>query len=1213
MSFNIEEPEKDVPPVLSDDEDADTDEENLLQTVIPAKRCDSERQDVDKAVIDETDSSMFEEEIEDYDDHDQDALKAAYLAVLASEDITDADEPLDISLEEEEEEYEGSPIGMDEVDDSNIVPENTLVASNIRSIVEQANTGELTDTADTVKMQTVINQKQEMVDDDVIPKERSDSNSKQVIVEPDPLKTNFGQDPCTEEISKPSSSTDHILDAVPSLDLSATFSTTPRSASSAEGEEKIVIIRENGDQNCHSEFTINPSISTILEASNEIVTENQEEKLAKLKKYPDFIESFEERLQVHYVSRFAKECPLPWFRVPNKPDCQIYLDVPVTERINGKTESVSIIDFKLKAGERILIQGTNGSGKTTFLHKLVYDYGLGLLPAISERKLVFLLEAPRWKTESSLKNVLSEQILQEAWGIDINKLYDWMLNNPEECLFIVDHIDDLYENCSDHPIYTLVNGQVFADSAVILASALGKVILSRDCYHRQIITQSFSAEQINEFIDLFIGEKANSVSFKNALSQDYRTKGFYKTPLHLALICTLFLCREVDLTEIPISQTELFDKAFTFLLHLLGQDFPGNSSHDTSNDLLPVYEDVAYVLSKAALCSLKDRKLHFSKDELKIAFDINSDVLDLFIDYGLIEKVICQDMYFFPCLPFRDFLAAKFVAIQYYHAANSGQLGVGSDLQEMTKLFDLCWSCHNDDNRCSRLCVYVSGLLRRDCNLFIESLVKQYSNASDLPTKQSFLRLAFACICENIRCKGFVSLIADSFSDMMKLNMDLIHQGDTTPSLDGVAHIINAGKLTYLDLTKLSFDDVESSNAICTAISEADRLRSVVVDFTKFQPVRAQNSDLIDNSFLKKFLKSLGGNCSIKDMSVQMDVGAMSREMLEVSSRFFLSVPHELKSLNIQIGLTAFSPYLEDKPALASNIELFEKLNLIVSRVNVFLQNNRTLETLELNGCFLHKDVLPEIKTSIVNHTGITSLHIGGKRAGTPYHREGVLALTDILEAKMLTSVAVDLNSFVSSKKQTEKFRQTELYDSSLLGEYTNYEHEIIATKLLRSLQKNESLENVRFSCDSVDCCLMDLISDFVELSPSLKHLEVCCESIDDLFLLFLGCGILCSSCLESVTLEGCVHSGGGLAMFLQSCCQSLCLKELAIVGKPFTEDCLEWLLFILSNFPLHPVQPFQITLSGQTQEVQGNIAKIISDLKDIELPLDILMEIDLS
>ena len=292
--------------------------------------------------------------------------------------------------------------------------------------------------------------------------------------------------------------------------------------------------------------------------------------------------------------------PLTWVRDHRKPS-------GVTqEKLEGYTDM-----FKGKH-TRMLVYGRPGIGKSTFCKKAAYDWSKTLKEILKNFSILLLIKLRDVCDVRNIRDVLrASKLLASDGPISVDSLYDYIINNQDEVLLILDGYDE-YSFAEEHsPILEIWKGEQLRDCHVIVTTRQLACDKLRGPSHVQLEIQGFkSLERIKTFARKFLADEQDPNEFMHYLIE----KDLFdmaEIPLLLLMLCILW--KEKHHVGLPKSRADIFTQFIqTMLDHKDGSHQPMPFQKVTSTE---AKEDLSN-LGKVAFEALLQDRLYIRCSEL---------------------------------------------------------------------------------------------------------------------------------------------------------------------------------------------------------------------------------------------------------------------------------------------------------------------------------------------------------------------------------------------------------------------------------------------------------------------------------------------------------------------------------------------------------------------------------------------------------------------
>ena len=334
----------------------------------------------------------------------------------------------------------------------------------------------------------------------------------------------------------------------------------------------------------------------------------------------------------------------------------IYLDKSTTDY---RSSFSSIIE-----GDRILVEGRPGSGKTTLVHRISQDWARGKLKWKCVR-LLFLVHLRGFRSNPlvTLNDIVSQHFSCNE-DLDVVCKYAEKRKGFGYC-FILDGLDEYQPSKKNVFIHNLIRKKTLPNAVVIVSSRPAAVAEYRKLASKRIEVIGFFKEQILEYIQSYkFSSQCNCSSLISYLSEHPNVHHMCYLPIQSAMICFLF---DED-KGLPNTETQIYmefakhailrslyrseDKKHTYL----------QSLHSLSGPDGEVFHSIcklAFEKTIASLQILEQADVDKFCNCLKIG-----DALGLIVVDNKATKAGFQNIYTFCHLTFQEFLAACHIFYQ---------------------------------------------------------------------------------------------------------------------------------------------------------------------------------------------------------------------------------------------------------------------------------------------------------------------------------------------------------------------------------------------------------------------------------------------------------------------------------------------------------------------------------------------------------------------
>ena len=341
-----------------------------------------------------------------------------------------------------------------------------------------------------------------------------------------------------------------------------------------------------------------------------------------------------------YISGKGWLAPLPWGE-----DFRFHLDniftrfKMVSRKRETGTKTVKKVDMydifkpheECSQPRKVLIEGTPGIGKTTYCHKLAYDWALKSEEAkdlFQNFQALLLLNCREMKC-ADLFDEIVDQLLPRDGNEKERKEFlikSVLRDNGFGILLVLDGLDEL-PTSKLQAMKEIIQGPIFSKCHIVATAQpeVGKRV--RDCFDTCLETEGFTEDDTQKFVvRYFCGnmeEKAQMLL--ETLRREKEPRHLAENPLNTALFCLLF----EDIQDIfPESRGQLYMQLVRYVLRTYEKK---KGSSETSEDLIEVYRSELKRLGSVALNSLLQGNMFFDGNELSIRNPANESPASEFL------------------------------------------------------------------------------------------------------------------------------------------------------------------------------------------------------------------------------------------------------------------------------------------------------------------------------------------------------------------------------------------------------------------------------------------------------------------------------------------------------------------------------------------------------------------------------------------------------
>ena len=252
---------------------------------------------------------------------------------------------------------------------------------------------------------------------------------------------------------------------------------------------------------------------------------------------------------------------------------------------------------------RILVKGDPGIGKTTFTHKVAFDWATGSLDLFD---VMFVTKLKFAEKDQSLESIIKSQInLVRNSNVSDEMLAKYLRSGKDRVLLVLDGLDEI--NLKKFPkIQEIIHGEAYRKCTILVTSRPNVT----HTVHNKMTTlaklKGFSRRKAEEFVSHILTDKDERQNFFNQL-QTRRMSTMYRTPILVQALALLF--REDENMELPATYTSTYDQLLLFLIRNC-KESKGLSEKEI--------EEARAALNELAFKGLirDDRQLIFNRDEV---------------------------------------------------------------------------------------------------------------------------------------------------------------------------------------------------------------------------------------------------------------------------------------------------------------------------------------------------------------------------------------------------------------------------------------------------------------------------------------------------------------------------------------------------------------------------------------------------------------------
>ena len=250
--------------------------------------------------------------------------------------------------------------------------------------------------------------------------------------------------------------------------------------------------------------------------------------------------------------------PLNWVRDHRKPSGVTQEELEdYTDMFKGKPT-------------RMLVYGRPGIGKSTFCKKAAYDWSKALKEILMNFCVLILIKLRDVCDVGNIRDVLrASKLLASDGPISVDSLYDYITNNQDKVLLILDGYDE-YSFAEEHsPILAIWKGEQLRDCHVIVTTRQLECDELRGHSQVQLEIHGFkSMEQKGTFARKFLAGEQDLDKFLYYLFEK-NLLHMAEIPLLLLMLCILW--KEKHHVGLPKSRADMFTQFIQTMLDHKGE------------------------------------------------------------------------------------------------------------------------------------------------------------------------------------------------------------------------------------------------------------------------------------------------------------------------------------------------------------------------------------------------------------------------------------------------------------------------------------------------------------------------------------------------------------------------------------------------------------------------------------------------------------------
>ncbi|KAI8498575.1 hypothetical protein Bbelb_237770 [Branchiostoma belcheri] len=437
--------------------------------------------------------------------------------------------------------------------------------------------------------------------------------------------------------------------------------------------------------------------------------------------------------------------------------------------ITPQAQTVRAGTVMLVTPRRILIEGEQGIGKSTFCHKISYNWGCTLFNVYVQFSLVFKIDLS--SVRADIVSTVCHQLLEVDTKMKRSDMRAFIEKRQHETLFILDGLDQLPAHA--HPEYlALMKKEILPKACVIVTTRpLEQLPCEFDSYY---IMKGFTPEKRKEYVRRHLGrlslkviEELHSVwqideiirNPLNAVIEElhsvWQLDEIIRNPLNAVLLCRLYEINQ----GLPDTFTAMFTK---LVMGVVGWNCHRKGIEMKGEEIPSAVHQIIASLGHIAWEGLRNGLMSFDVSELRRCYPITNEILK----FGFLMFVMPEE----PCGQSLRCTFSHRVFQEIFSACYISTMARLTPDSELTAAYlRLC-----TQEGFQQVCVFVSGLLKDKSEILFQQLAAQIKFCSELNRPvgapgtmnplDDTLHLALLCLHETGEVDRFAPLVASHFA-----------------------------------------------------------------------------------------------------------------------------------------------------------------------------------------------------------------------------------------------------------------------------------------------------------------------------------------------------------------------------------------------------------------------------------------------------------------
>ncbi|XP_068748847.1 NLR family CARD domain-containing protein 3-like isoform X2 [Montipora capricornis] len=706
---------------------------------------------------------------------------------------------------------------------------------------------------------------------------------------------------------------------------------------------------------------------------------------------------------------------------------------------------------------RILIEGQPGMGKTTYCHKIAFNWAKERKGGESFPDVLLVLLLKCRDINCGLWDAIDDQLLpREVNEEEKERFFTFIRDHQSKVLLVLDGLDELPS--SELSIYKeIIQGRVLPESYLVVTARHEVGATVRQCCHTLFEVEGFTKSDAIHFIQRYFREAEEDLAQKllDKLDSDITLQDLTRNPLNAALLC--LLCEDFR-GKLPESRTLVYLEIVECVLrrYRLRLKLP-----ETDQDVVTLYQVELKQLGRIAMEGLENGSMYFDQSAFQgFSNDLKSGLGFLSVEAGRSKRRPGRS-YSFLHKSFQEFFAAHYVCCQLL----AGEISVDSLMTDL-RFFD----------EFRQVLMFTSGMLAQKYEAAVKALIAGIATYAN--RDYSYLKVALACINECKREENtFDKEMAKFFGSRLQLEKAFCDGLNRELAAVCIETMKTNSTVTSLDLSAGNIDD-----ASFAALAEL---------------LRRENSTL---ERLYLFGNEIG------------DVGAdaLAKGLKKNSTLTELDLPYNAIG---EVGANALAKGLKENSTLT---ELNLSNNAIgdvgADALAEGLKGNSTLTLLVLSDNAIGDVGADALAKGLKGNSTLTNLYLSENEigdVGADALAKGLKENSTLTDLNLSNNAIGDVGADALAKGLKENSTLTDLNLSN------NAIGDVGADALAKGLKGNSTLTNLYLSENEIGDVGADALAKGLKENSTLRELKLSGNAIGD-----VGADALAKGLKENSTLE---------------------------------------------------------------------------------------------